>query len=492
MAEILIIEDEKPLRISIARMFERSGHTISQAATIAEARDVLANCSPDLIVIDNHLPDGLGIELAGQTRAEGFDGVIIIITAEGTIENAVAAMRNGADDFLQKPIKLEELPVKVDRWIEQRKMRRRLELYERMERTREAATPVLGQSPAWQSTLRLAERLAGVPLQDPSDAEGITLPAILLTGETGVGKGVLARHIHQKAVGSGSAPFVHVNCSALPPTLVEAELFGHERGAFTDARQSRTGLFEMADGGTIFLDEISEMPLDLQAKLLLVVEQGRYRRIGATKDRTVRVRVIAASNADLAQRASQGTFRRDLFYRLNSFTIRIPALRERSGDAVVIAQDMLDRLTRRYGRPALTLSDAAKARIDEYAWPGNVRELINTLQRVAMLCDSNVVEPEHLGIEFGEPAAAATPAGQSANPLPMDSDGMPIFDFTRGVVKADDIEKSLIMQALRQTGGNVSRAATLIGLTRASMRYRMEQYNLSDHHSGGVREVARL
>jgi DNA-binding NtrC family response regulator len=486
VADILIIEDERPLRVSIARMFERSGHAVSQAADIAEARTAMQSASPDVLIIDNHLPDGLGIELTAQTRAEGFGGVIVVITAEGTIENAVAAMRSGADDFLQKPIKLEELPVKVERWLEQRRVRRRLELYERMERSRDAATPLLGKSPAWQSTLKLADRLASVPLQDPSEAEGITLPTILLTGETGVGKGVLARYIHHKATkGAASAPFVHVNCSTLPPTLVEAELFGHERGAFTDARQSRAGLFEMAEGGTIFLDEISETPLELQAKLLLVVEQGRYRRVGATKDRTVRVRVVAASNADLAQRVNQGAFRRDLFYRLNSFTLRIPALRERSGDAVVIAEDILDRLTRRYGRPPLRISDAARAEIDAYSWPGNVRELINTLQRVAMLCDAGVVESEHLALESGEPAPAPAPAALRP---PLDQHGLPIFDFSRGTVKAEEVEKSLIMQALRQTSGNVSRAATLIGLTRASMRYRMDQYGLSDAQA--AREVA--
>ncbi len=192
MAEILIIEDEKPLRLAIARMFERVGHAVIQAASVAEARVVMQATSPDLLIIDNHLPDGLGIELTAQLRADGFDGVIAVITAEGTIENAVSAMRNGADDFLQKPIKLEELPVKVERWLEQRKVRRRLELYERMERTREASTPLLGRSPAWLATLKLADRLASVPLQSPSESEGVTLPAILLTGETGVGKGVLA------------------------------------------------------------------------------------------------------------------------------------------------------------------------------------------------------------------------------------------------------------------------------------------------------------
>ncbi len=206
------------------------------------------------------------------------------------------------------------------------------------------------------------------------------------------------------------------------------------------------------------------------------------------KDRTVRVRVIAASNADLAQRASQGTFRRDLFYRLNSFTVRIPALRERSGDAVVIAQDMLDRLTRRYGRPSLRLSEASQAEIDSYPWPGNVRELINTLQRVAMLCDTGVVEPEHLALEAEQPAEA--PRRAEAPVTSLDQNGLPLFDFTRGVIKAEEVEKTLITQALKQTGGNVSRAATLIGLTRASMRYRMDQYGLTDNNTSSPKEVA--
>jgi DNA-binding NtrC family response regulator len=494
VADILLIEDEKPLRLSLSRMLERGGHTVTQGECLADARAALQAATPDLVIFDNRLPDGLGIDMLRQLRADGFDGVVVVITAEGTIENAVAAMRHGADDFLQKPLKLEELPVKVDRWLEQRKVRRRLELYERMERRRDADTPVLGRSPAWLSTLRLADRLAKVPLQDPSEAEGITLPTMLLTGETGVGKGVLARYIHQKATegvaGGAHAPFVHVNCSALPPTLVEAELFGHERGAFTDARQARAGLFEMADGGTIFLDEISETPLELQSKLLLVVEQGRYRRVGATKDRTVRVRVVAASNADLVKSVEKGVFRRDLFYRLNSFTVHIPALRERSGDAVTIAEAMLDRLARRYGRPAPRLSDDARAAIDSYNWPGNVRELINTMQRVAMLCDGDHVSAEMLALE---PARRPEPIPASTNGVhaPMeafhhpsatlDANGLPIFDFSRGNVKAEEIERSLIVQALRHTSGNVSRAATLIGLTRASMRYRMEQYGLGDH-----------
>jgi len=518
VALILVIEDEKSLRVSIARMLSRSGHEVREAESAAEAVGLLAQSNFDLILTDVNLGDGNGMEIVEQARAKEFDGVAVVITAFGTIETAVEAMKRGADDFLQKPIRLEELPLQVAKWLERRRLALRLDLYERLERTREEAQVIVGQSRAWADTLKLADRLALMPVVAPIDDDGMTLPVVLLLGETGSGKGVLARYIHQQAVAatarekgvefeskSEAAPFVHVNCSALPPTLVEGELFGHERGAFTDAREARAGLFEMADGGTIFLDEISEMPLELQAKLLLVVEQGKFRRVGGTKDRTVRVRVIAASNVDLAKKAQMGTFRRDLLYRLNAFTIAIPPLRQREGDALRIAETTLEKFTKRYGRPPMQFSESTKALIASHDWPGNVRELVNTVQRVAMLCDRDVIEPEHLGIEDHEgaspmrriaPVVVVTHTDARSNgavgqvdglattevPIPF-SEGTslaPIFDFGKGVFNAEAIERELLAQALRYTRGNVSRAAKLIGLTRASMRYRMERYGL--HH----------
>jgi DNA-binding NtrC family response regulator len=322
-----------------------------------------------------------------------------------------------------------------------------------------------------------------------------------------VGKGVLARYIHQRACEharkqgakeAADAPFVHVNCSALPATLVEGELFGHEKGAFTDASEARPGLFEMADGGTIFLDEVSETPLEFQAKLLTVLEHGVYRRVGGTKERRVRVRVIAASNQNLEERVKAGAFRRDLLYRLNAFTVRIAPLRERGRDAVLIAEVMLERLGRRYGRPNQALSETARGAIMSHDWPGNVRELVNAAQRAVMLSDDSEIEPEDLGLtDMNTDMLTATHssyapsthdrsgfvaesrAHATASAAPVASPRADItFDFERGIHKAAEVEKELIMQALRFTKGNVSRAAKLIGMQRSSMRYRIDRYGL--------------
>ncbi len=499
MARILVIEDELAIRMPMARMLRRgsgspgSGHDVVECASAAEAMKALAEGEFDLIITDVNLGDGSGVEVVGKARADGFDGIAVVVTAFGTIETAVSAMKQGADDFLQKPLKLEELPLQAEKWLQQRKVVRRLRLYERLEQSREEARSVVGESREWLDVLRLAERLATIPLASEQGSgghePGASLPTVLLLGETGVGKGVLARYMHQRAVAAeradrnGSAdphdnpPFVHVNCSALPATLVEAELFGHEKGAFTDAREAKPGLFEMAEGGTIFLDEISEMPLELQAKLLVVVEQGRYRRIGGTKDKSVRTRVIAASNLDLEQRAADGKFRRDLLYRLNAFTIKIPALRDRDEDAVLIAEATLANFAKRYGRESIRLSPDAREAILDHYWPGNVRELVNAMQRISMLCDSDIVHAHDLGL--GTPVAAA-PAGL---------DGVPSLArlATGELPKAEELERELVMEALRKAHGNVSRAARLIGLTRAGMRYRVEQFGLSEF----VREVAQ-
>lgn len=480
--------------------------SVAEAGSATEARALTAQHEYDLVLSDIGLGEESGIDFVREMREEGYDGVAVLMTGNATIETAIQALRLGADDYLIKPLRMDELSIQVQRWIEHRRLARRVRLYERIERSRNPVDEIVGESAAWRSALGLASRLAGIPIQAEAGAKegegagvfsatggsgGGALPCILLVGETGVGKGVLARYIHLEATrvasrgrgvaaaGSGGGgdvegnmpPFVHVNSSALPASLIEAELFGHEKGAFTDAAEARVGLFEMADGGTIFLDEISEMPLDLQAKLLLVVEQGVFRRVGGSKERRVRARVIAASNQELELRASAGTFRRDLLYRLNAFTIRIPPLRERGNDSVLVAQAMLERYGRRYGRDGLELTESAERAIRQHVWPGNVRELSNAVQRAAMLSESTEITPVDLGL------AGTGKIGHTGGDLSRGG-GQIVFDFEAGVHTAEDVERLLIQQALEYTKGNVSRAAKLIGLQRSSLRYRIERYQL--------------
>ncbi|HMN39293.1 MAG TPA: sigma-54 dependent transcriptional regulator [Phycisphaerales bacterium] len=519
MAKILVIEDEENLRFTIRKALTKAGYGVVDVACLAAARKAMQDADFDVVLSDVMLgAHDNGLDFVRELRSDsvGFDGTVVVMTAFSSMENAIAAMRMGADDYLQKPLSLEELGLQVGRWIEHRRLARKVRLYERLEKSREREWEAVGRSPAWRSTLSMADRLAAIPLptsdagKDGGDGRA-GLPCILITGETGVGKGVLARYIHQRACEhaeklgakeAADAPFVHVNCSALPATLVEGELFGHERGAFTDAKEARAGLFEMADGGTIFLDEVSETPLEFQAKLLTVLEHGVYRRVGGTKERRVRVRVIAASNQDLEDRVKAAVFRRDLLYRLNAFTVRIAPLRERGQDAVLIAEVMIERLGRRYGRPNQALSEAAGTAILSHDWPGNVRELVNAAQRAVMLSDDPEIEPEDLGLNDMNTQMLAVPRASYSTP-PHDRNGRasePLahagptaapgdgaarsditFDFERGLHKAADVEKELIMQALRFTKGNVSRAAKLIGMQRSSMRYRIDRYGLEQY-----------
>ncbi|MCB9846684.1 MAG: sigma-54-dependent Fis family transcriptional regulator [Phycisphaeraceae bacterium] len=489
MARILVIEDEANLRHSIRQTLKRAGHEIVEADSVPAAQSAMRTAAFDLILTDVHLGAGDGLEFLREVRTDGFDGVVVVMTAYGSIESAVQAVRDGADDYLQKPLSMEELQLQVGLWLNRRRQVTRLRLYERMERSREGDQEILGSSPAWTRTLGIAEKLAAIPLTAGADRDSAGLPAILLLGETGVGKGVLAKYIHDCAVkasrgpgGGDVPPMVHVNCSALPATLVEGELFGHEKGAFTDAREAKAGLFEMADGGTIFLDEVSEMPLELQAKLLLAVEQGVFRRVGGTRERRVTLRVIAASNQDLARRAQDGAFRRDLFYRLSTFTLDIPPLRERGEDAIVLAGALAERFAKRYGRPALRLGASAEDAIRRHAWPGNVRELVNAVQRAAMLAPSDEITSADLALA-GAPSARSLIGANGTHPAP----GALRFDFENGPHTAEDVEKELMRQALRFTRGNVSRAAKLIGMQRSSFRYRIDRYRLESF----VREIAQ-
>lgn len=428
-------------------------------------------------------------------RADGYAGAVVVMTAYGSVERAVTAMKAGADDYLQKPVSLEELGLVIDKALEHRQVRSRLRLYERLDRAREDARAPLGESESWSLALATATKLARAPMPT-GNGPGGALPTILLLGETGAGKGVLARYIHEHAPEGGDAPFVHVNCSSLPPTLIESELFGHEKGAFTDARSAREGLFEMAEGGTIFLDEIGDMPLELQTRLLLVIEHGAYRRVGGSKERRVRCRVIAATNQDLESRVSESRFRRDLLYRLNALTLRIPPLREREGDARLLAEAFLEKVAREHGRNGMSFDSRALEAVERHPWPGNVRELVNAVQRAVMLSESERIGATDLGLTrpppnrggaAPEPHAPSSAAREPGARGEATDDGSLNFDFVAGTHTAEDVEKALILQALAHCHGNVSKAARLINMNRGSLRYRIERYGLESE----VRELTK-
>lgn len=474
MATILLIEDDENLRLIIDRALKKADHSVIGVDSIGDARNAIEDSHFDLILSDVNLGNESGIDLIQDVRESGFGGGIVMMTAYATVDDAVRAMKLGADDYLAKPIRMQELLVITDRVLKQRLDTRQLRLYQRLQKsTRDRSLQPLGQSEAWIDAMSMAQRLAKIPVGnralDNDESTGGALTTILITGKTGVGKGVVARYIHQASAES-ERPFVHVNCTALPPSLIESELFGHEKGAFTDAKNAREGLFEMADGGTIFLDEIADLDLSLQAKLLSVIEHGLIRKVGSAKERPIRMRVLAATNKDLPQMVNDGSFRKDLLFRINAFTVPLPDLKSRGNDAVLIAESMLDQLRSEYGLEPASLSDDAKSAITKHDWPGNVRELFNAIQRAAMLAPNPLITSEDLAIT----SRASVPQSEGCS-----FDGGLRFDFDSGIHIAADVERELMIQALERTNGNVSKAAKMIGMQRSSFRYRVERYAIN-------------
>ena len=458
---VLVVEDEKILAESIAVYLDRHGATVTVARTGEDGVRLAAEHTPDVAVVDIRLPGIDGLEVLQRVREVSPGTEVIIMTGHASVPSAVEAMRRGAFDYLSKPVDLEGLRLLVDKVLSHQRLQRQFAYLRDRDGAAGRLAAILGDSPGIQTLREQIARVAS--LESPEGGA----PTVLIRGETGVGKELVARAIHGQSP-RVTGPFVEVNCAAIPATLLEAELFGHEKGAYTDARTAKPGLFEAADGGTLFLDEIGHMDPTLQVKLLKAIEEKSVRRIGGLRARTVNARILAATNRDLEAAMAEGLFRADLSYRLNVLTIEAPPLRTRGADIPLLARHFLEGCARRYGLPVRELTPEAETRLLAYPWPGNVRELAHVMERAALLKSGPTVAEEELGL----------PSDRARPPVIVGSGGGVTVDFSAGGIILDEVERQLLMQALQAAEWNRTRAAQLLGISRDTLRYRMEKHEL--------------
>jgi len=446
--QLILVEDDDGFRETAAKWMAHKGHDVTQARNGQEALLHFDRRQFDVAIVDMNMPGITGLELLHRLNESGTETAVIILTGQATVETAVEAMKLGASDYLTKPFPLAELERRALMAAERSRLRREIaHLRELMVRER-PLTKIIGESPAMKEVFRLIDRVA------PTDK------AVLIQGESGTGKELVARAIQEQSQ-RADKPFVTINCAALPETLVESELFGHEKGAFTGASSRKNGLFEVADGGTLFVDEIGELPLTLQPKLLRVLEDGSLRRVGSHQERRVNVRVIAATNRDLQQEVESKQFREDLYYRINVMSLVLPPLRERAGDISLLIQSFLP--------PDWEVEPEARQIMEAYRWPGNVRQLFNALDRSMILAEDHIITVDDLPRELIQFAAnhPGSPSNGGMSTLPVKS------------VTTDDlatIEKSHIIAVLKKERGNKARAARALGIHRRKLYRLIERF----------------
>jgi len=457
---ILIVDDERTLARSIKLFLAEQGYEAEVAENADKALELLDRLRPDLVFLDVSLPGMSGIELLKRIKEFDRNIAVAIMTAYGSIEGAVEAVKLGAFDYIKKPVDLDELKLLADRAREISRMRQELSYY----REREVrGLPIKGIIGKCEAILEVIARVQQIAALEES-------PPILITGETGTGKGLVARTLHSQSR-RASRPFIEVNCTALPGTLMEAELFGYERGAFTDAKESKMGLFEAADGGFLFLDEVGDIELSLQGKLLRAIEEGVIRRIGGLRDRRVDVNIVAATHLDLEEEVKAGRFRKDLYYRLAVITIDLPPLRERGEDILMLATHYLDKFNAKYGKAVRGIDDQAVRILMEYPWPGNVRELSHVIERAVLWSQGERLAEEQLALATSPQALTSTSRPPPIAPVQgtLPPEGIALAEW----------ERSLIEQALRECAGNQTKAAKRLGISRDTLRYRLKKYGLS-------------
>lgn len=449
--KILIVDDDRFVRMALAEALRMWDYESLEAATVAEAKHALSAAEPQVVLLDIELPDGSGLDVLTEIKRESPETVVIMITGSVDVPNTIAALRGGAYDFIGKPIRLEEMRVTLRNALETRTLRREVALARKEQSSRFSFAEIIGESASLIKAIDLAQRVA------VSD-----VTSILLHGETGTGKDLFARAIHHCSE-RATDPYLAINCAALPGTLIESELFGYEKGAFTDAKQRKEGLFEQAQGGTIFLDEIGELDIHLQAKLLRVLEEGTFRRVGGLKDIPLDVRIIAASNKDLKKASADGDFRLDLYFRLSVIQIDIPALRERGDDILLIARHFVEKANlKRRGKHLKGLAPEVARVFKNYRWTGNVRELRNVIERSSILEDGEIVTLAHLPADMIE-ARGSEESSSSGIKLP--AVGVPL----------KTVEAELARQAMSRTGGNLTQAARLLDISRDQLRYKLKK-----------------
>ncbi len=447
-ATILVVDDEQLLRWSLKQRIDQAGYRSLEASTGAEALEQLEQ-GVDLVLLDYRLPDTDGLSLLKKLKQHDPDILVILMTAYSSIESAVEAIKEGAYHYANKPFNFDEMMILVEKALETTRLRREVKSLRARQSEPYAFDNIIGESETMKATKELLRKIAASPAT-----------TVLLTGESGTGKDLAAKAIHYNS-GRAQGPFMNITCSALTETLLESELFGHERGAFTDAKQQKKGLLEQANRGTVYLDEIGEMTPMLQAKLLRFLEERAFKRVGGTADITVDVRVVAATNRDLAEEVRRGNFREDLYYRLSVLLVTLPPLRDRAGDVPHLVKHYIDVFNQEFRRNVQRLASGTMKLLESHSWPGNIRELRNAVERAMLLTDAEELHPkdfqmlsapEGLGDGYRLP-----PAG---------------LDF-------EQFEKEMVAQALERAGGNQTRAAKLLGMNRDQIRYRIEKFGLT-------------
>ena len=451
-SKILIVDDDRFVRMALGEALRTWEYEVFEADTVASAKKMFNAEEPPVVLLDIDLPDGSGLDVLREIKEQSPETIAVMISGNVDVDNTVAALRGGAHDFIGKPVRVEELRVTLRNAMETRQLRREVSLARDERKRGFSFSEIIGESDAMQKAIELARRVA---MSDVS--------SILLNGETGTGKDLFARAIHYASERADS-PYLAINCAALPANLIESELFGYEKGAFTDAKAKKEGLFEQAQGGTIFLDEIGEMELALQAKLLRVLEEGAFRRVGGLKDIGLNSRIIAASNRNLKQESEGGNFRLDLYFRLSIIQVDIPPLRDRKDDVILLANYYIEKANlKRRGKALRGLSPEVEKIFRSYRWSGNVRELRNVIERASILEDGDTVTSVHLPADMLSESQSAINGGSSVFSLP--AEGIPL----------ETVEFDLARQAIERTNGNLTRAAKLLDISRDQLRYKLRK-----------------